>query len=551
MTVRWHKLAAIGLLGLVVAGLVASRLVWTPAPSSEIMPLIGPRVIGPNMGPQIGPRVGAVGSVGPPLILMLGDSIAGGTGNANNIGPVLENGVDTAFTPVTLAAQRAANTNDPPPFGAEFGPTALVAFSPGAVPGFGPEITLGRALNGISGTFGYLVKCGITSSFLSLHWLPSSSYGSTLSGGNLYRNQVARAHSYEALSARQVGVIYDNLGTNDASDTTAANAMAANMATMVNQEHADFPGAVIVWPLINVNTVQTFTATVRTQQTTYAATAPNFFKLLNIDEVSLADILHPDTPGILHIGKKVARAAADLRGIPRVVPAPAPALVGNGVSLFGGGATLAPLGDPETQLGDTELLIAQASGVTPGGGAGTMTITGPGGLWTSVTSGQSTAAGFTVTWAVFKRPVQSGESGTGTLATATVTFAQSTDNIAKRITVRGPVSGHQDVDVSASTVLNQFGAGPFTIASQTTTVDNDLVIDIVGGPPTSTGNVSTFTAAGLANVAKYTESYYTTTGSPSLGIWTGTLAAHGATGTKSLSFSLSTIAYDAEIVIHP
>lgn len=506
---------------------------------------------GIRVGLAVGVSADPIAAGGDSIALVIGDSIAGGTGDANNIGPVLENGVDTAFSFVTLAAQRAANTNDPPPFGAEFGPTPLVAFSPGNVPGFGPEITVGRTLKAIAGAFGYVVKCGITSSLLATHWLPTATYGSTLPGGNLYRNQRNRVRAYEASTGRVVRLIYVNLGTNDASDTTAANAMAANMTTMVNQLHVDFPEAVIVWPLINVNTVQTFTTTVRTQQTTYASTAPSFFRLVPIDEVVLADILHPNTPGILHIGKKVGRAGADLRSIARLVPAPACAIVGNGVSLFGAGPTLSPLGDPESRVGDTELLIAQCSGVTPGGGAATMTITGPGGLWTSVTNGQTTAAGFTCTWAVFKRKVQSGESGTGTLATATATVTNATDCIAKRITVRGPVSGNQDVDVAASTVLNQFGAGPFTIGALTTTVDNGLVIHIVGGPPTGAGNVSTITAGGLANVAKYTESYYPTTGSPSLGIWTGTLAAHGSTGTASLSFSLSTIAYAAAVAFKP
>lgn len=484
------------------------------------------------------------------IALVIGDSIVGGTVDANNIGAVLENGVDTADSLVTLAALRATSTTDPPPFGAEFGPTGLVAFNPGAVPGFGPEITVGRTLNAISPSFGYVVKCGITSSFLATHWLPTATYGSSLSGGNLYRNQVARAHAYETSTGRLVRVIYVNLGTNDASDSTASSNMATNMATMVNQLHVDFPYAVIVWPLINVNTVQTNTTTVRTQQTTYASTAPSFFRLVNIDELTLADILHPDTPSILHLGKKVARAGADLRSIPRVVPSPAPAIVGNGVSLFGGAGTYSPLGDPETRFGDTEFAIYQCSGATPGGGAGTMTITGPGGLWTLVTNGQTTSTGFTCTWAIYKRPVQSGESGTGTLATASATFANATDCIAKRITARGP-TGTQDVDVSASTVLNAFGTGPFTIGALTTTADNGLVIYIVGGPPVSTGNVSTLTASGLANVSKYTESYYPVSGMPSLGIWTGTLAAHGSTLTASVSFSASTIAYAAAIAVKP
>jgi hypothetical protein len=549
------KIAVLG--AVLVAGAIALGVRVIGSPTPEPQGLIGVQV-GIQVGPQVGVQPGLLGSAGS-LIVMFGDSITVGQANANPVAAPLEFGVGSTFSAVTLASQQAANTTDPPPFGAEIGPEALQAYNPGGTPGFGAEITLGRQLNAISSQFGYLVKCGITASLLKTHWLPNAAYWQASSGGSLYKTEVARVHSYEALSGSIAKIVYVNLDTNDASDATASSQVAANMTTEVTQLHADFPSAVIVWPLIHSGTVQTNTATVRTQELTYAGTAPSYFMLIDIDDMTLQDTLHPDTNSMLTIGQRVAFAGTDLLGIARQVVSGAPQIVGAGVPMSGSAATLTPLAWPGTTDNDTELLIGIASGVTPGGGAGTMTVSTPAG-WTSVTNGQITAVGFTTTWRVLSRAVGAGEVETNPTppaqarraASVSITFAQSTDNIAKRITIRGP-NPHPTVDQAASTQPNQFTTGPVTIGSQTTTADNELVIDIVGGGAASTPDASSFTAAGLSNVAKYSESFYPMPSSDSvtLGIWTGTLAAHGATGTKSLSFAVNTLVIDSEVTIKP
>jgi hypothetical protein len=495
------------------------------------------------------------------LVLMWGDSIAVGQNDANNIGSVREFGVDVAYTPVTLASEQAWNANDPPPFGAELGPTALVAYNPGNQPGFGPEITFGRQLNAISPSFDYIVKCGISGSLLETQWLPTASYMIGTTGKNLYNTERDRARAYEASTGRKVGLIYINLGTNDASESGPAGRVSTNMNALVTRLRSDFPSAMIVWPLIHASTGQTFTSTVRTQQLSYASTAPSYFMLLNIDHLSLQDTLHIDTNSILTLGHIMALAGADLREIPRQGASGTSAIVGHGVAVGGNTATQTPLPWAGTQDNDTLLLFATGSGITPDGGASLSTISVSKG-WTLVTTAQTTASSFTATWGVWKRKVAVGEVETDTItpskdrrATAPiVTFANSTEHVSKVITVRGPAPGNQDVDVAASTAFNMFNQGSLTVPSITSNADNGLVIYFVGGEAFTTGDVATLTgASGMTGLIKRTETYHVMpdTGSNLLSIWEGTMPVHGSSRTASLSFSLNTLAFTSIVLMKP
>jgi hypothetical protein len=495
------------------------------------------------------------------LVLMWGDSIAVGQNNADNIGSVREFGVDVAYTPVTLASKQAPNANDPPSFGAEFGPTALVAYNPGNQPGFGPEITFGRQLNAISPSFDYIVKCGISGALLETQWLPTARYMLETTGKNLYNTERDRARAYEASTGRKVGLIYVNLGTNDASASGPAVRVSTNMNALVTQLHSDFPGAMIVWPLIHASTGQTFTSTVRTQQLSYAGTAPSYFMLLNIDHLSLQDPLHIDMSSILTLGHIMAFAGADLRGIRRPGASATDAIVGHGVAVGGNTATQTPLPWAGTQDNDTLLLFTTGSGITPDGGESLNTISVSAG-WTLVTTAQTTASHFTATWGVWKRMVAVGEVETDTVSPSKnrratppmVTFANSTEHVSKVITVRGPVPGNQDVDVAASTTYNTFNQGSLTIPSITSNADNGLVIYFVGGEAFKPGDVATLAGpSGVTGLTKRTETYHVMpdTGSNLLSIWEGTMPAHGSSSTANLSFSLNTLAFTSIVVMKP
>lgn len=547
------KLAAIGLFGVLALGFVAARFVAQPAP----MGLIGPRITS-----TIGPHVGAMSPAGAsqPLLLMIGDSIVVGTGDATDNGAAHWFGVNTSFSPVTFASHQALSPGLPP-FTSEIGPEALVAYNPGTTLGFGPEIMLGRTGNAITSIIGYIVKAGIGGALLDTHWLPTGTYPAS-GAGNLFNTEIARAQSYEALTGRAVKIIYVNLLTNDAGDATASSHVVANMGAMVSALHGVWPNASIVWPLIHVSTGQTNTATVRTAQLSYASTAPVYFRLVNIDRFALQDTLHPDTRAVLDIGRIVAYQGADMQLIPRQKATTTPVLVDQGVPMYANGAntTLTPLPGPGTLDGDTTLAFAYTNSVTPGGGAGTQTITCSAG-WTLVTNGQTTAAGFTSTWAWYKRKVPANEVETNTVspsvdataAAPTFTIANGGDDLAQVFTVRGPTAGAQDVDASVSTNgLNTFSAGPDTVPSLTTTADNDLMLYLIGGAG-GTGNSTSLTVAGVTGLSKLAETFVTYSSGDTVtwGLYSGTRPAHGAIGTGSMSFGGSTLAIASAIGITP
>jgi hypothetical protein len=518
--------------------------------------------IGPRLSSTIGLGIGGASSDGDSIILLLGDSIVVGTGNdALGNGSPLWFSVDTEFNPVTLASHQALSPTTPP-FSSEIGPTALVAYAPGAVLAFGPEVMLGRTANTLSSRFGYIVKAGIGGSLLDTHWNPTGTFPAA-GAGNLLNTEIARAQAYEASTGRRVRIIYVNLLTNDAGDAGASSRVAANMTAMVAALHAVWPNASIVWPLIHVGTVQANTATVRTAQLSYASTAPDYFKLLNIDRYSLQDALHPDTTAVLDMGKIVAYQGADMQSIAREAATTTPRLIGQGVPVFANGAspTLTPLPDPGTLDADTTLAFCLTNSTTPGGGAGTQTISCSAG-WTLVAgaSGQVTAVGFTTTWAVYKRTVPNGEVGTNTVppsvdaaaAPPTFTIANGGDSLAQVFSVRGPTAGNQDVDASQVAVLNSFGTGPFTIPTWTTTADQDLVLYIVGGAG-SVGNSSTLTAAGVTGLTKLGESLFSFSSGDTVtwALYVGTRPTHGAIGTASLSFAINTLVFASALAIKP
>lgn len=554
------KIAALALFGIAIAGGIALRIVAPPAEQPQ--GLVGVQV-GPQVGPLVGPAVGVNAPIGGnPLLLMIGDSIVVGTGDATDTGAAHWFGVDTSFAPVTFASHQALSPNLPP-FSGEIGPEALVAYAPGTTLGFGPEIMLGRTGNAITSSIGYIVKAGIGGALLDTHWLPTGTYPAA-GVGNLFNTEIARAQSYEALTGRAVKIIYVNLLTNDAGDATASSHVVANMTAMVNALHAVWPNASIIWPLIHVSTGQTNTATVRTAQLSYAGSAPAYFRLVNIDRFALQDTLHPDTRAVLDMGRIVAYQGADMQGIARQKATTTPALVGQGVPMYvnGASATLTPLPEPGTLDGDTTLAFAYTNSVTPGGGAATQTITCSScSGWTLVTNGQTTAAGFTSTWAWYKRKVPNGEIATNptppsvsaAAAAPTFTIANGGDDLAQVFTVRGPTAGAQDVDASVSANgLNTFSAGPDTVPSLTTTADNDLMLYLVGGAG-SLGNSTSLTVAGVTGLAKLGETSFQFSSGDTViwALYSGTRPAHGAIGTGSMSFGGSTLAIASAIAVHP
>lgn len=514
------------------------------------------------MGFLSGRHVGAV-PFPDAIILAIGNSIVVGTGNdaSRNDAPHWF-GVATSFPSVTFASHQALSPNLPP-FSGEIGPEFLVAYAPGATLAFGPEIMLGKTAFALSSKFAYIVKAGIGGALLDTHWHPTGTFPAS-GAGNLFNTEVARAQAYEVSTGRKVRLIFVDLLTNDAGDAGAAGRVVANMGAMVSALHAAFPNASIVWPLIHISTGQANTAAVRTAQLLYASSAPSYFRLINIDRHGLQDTLHPDTRAVLDFPRAVAYQGGDMQGIARQVAVTTPALVGQGVPVTSNGAssTLTPLPEPGTMDKDTCLAYCFTNSITPGGGAGTQTITCSAG-WTLIPSASSqvTNSGFTSTWALYKRKVPDGEIATNTVppsvdaaaAAPTFTIANGGDNLAQVFTVRGTVPGSQDVDASmAANALGSFGTGPFTVPSFTTLTDNDLVIYIVAGAGLA-GNVATLTVAGVTGLTRIGETTFSFSSGDTVGwsVHVGTRASHGAIGTGSLSFAASAIPTLSGVALKP
>lgn len=531
-------------------------------------------MIGARIGSRIGARLAAalgagadpIGSSGSGVSIALlwfdSNGICKGT-NATNSTIVKEFNVDVAFPGVTLNSQIADTGGATPTYPltfTQFGPTSLIAYNPGASQGFGPEVPIGRALNAISSSFTYVVKCAVTASELHSHWLPTSTSVQG-DGKNLYATQRDRARALEASTGGTVKVIYLDLGANDSVNTTPANAMQTNMGAMVAQLHADFPSAVIVWPLLTLATATTFVATVRTKMLAYASTAPSYFMMPNLDDSQLSDASHWNNRAVLTVGPRLGDAARELLGIAPATAGPAPDIVGNGVTFATNALTLLADAAGGTRDGDLELAFCCVSGATPGGGAALQTISDPAG-WTIETGGQTTGGGITGTWRVWSRQVAAGEIAADSVPPsrdrrppqASVTIVNAVENIFKRITIRGPTPFTLAVEAKISDSYNTaLSTGPKTMSAVTTGGPNRLIVYFTGGLFFSANGVITITAAGVTGLTKFCETYHSMpdTGQPVHSIWKATKATLGSTLTASQTSTLNNLQISSVLAISP
>jgi hypothetical protein len=532
-------------------------------------------VIGPRIGVSTGVRVGVAAGLSSNEIAPDGGGfIIAGIFDSNGISKgttagatrdiLLEFGVDADFPSVTvnekIADTGAATPTDTPggAFGTLFGPAPLRAHAgAGVAQRFGSEITLGRQLYAIDSRFGYLTTCAITSAELQSHWLPTANFPTT--PPNFYTIEKNRLKALEASTGRVVKVIYCDLGANDSVNAGPAGNMQVNMGTMVTQLHADFPSAVIIWPLLHLATGTAFAATVRTQMLAYSATAPAYFFMPNIDYTTTPDATHWDNPTSLTIGQQIADASREMLAIAPVSTVTTPDVVGDGVTQFrSGDGTLTANAWKGTRDEDIELLFAMGGGLVA---SGMPALTDPAG-WTNIINNTTTAGIINARWKVWWRKVPVGEYVTDTVANshdrsppqASVTYTNSAENTLKRIAIRGPVPSTLAVDTSISDQFNLNNTGPRTISAVTTSANNSLVVIFTGGPSFTAAPATTaFTAAGLANFTRVTESYFnfTDTTNSLISISKGTKATAGSTGTASATYNVNVMAISAVVAFKP
>lgn len=416
--------------------------------------------IGGLLGPQLGPRIGTSAGGGI-VVVKIGDS--------NDVGQMDVGTADSQFSVTTPSGPTfdkfyGTAANEPVTMH-HFGPTQLTAY--GVAPGAGAEITMGRTLQTDIGLQVYLMDVGISGT-RTVDWLPTSTYGEASPdiGGKLFSVTVARVRSVMASTGYAHVVFSINLGTNDAVVEADALAMSANMTAINNALRAAFPGCVIVWNKTHVGTTNTFTSTVRTQQASYATTAPSWFALLDMDwGVLLGDGLHYDANTYLDLGVQTAFALADLLGIARRPVATTPALMGYGTAVVSA-TTVTARPWMGSQIGDKVYAFAQVAAI--GTVSGTPADWTPSG-WTLTKSGNTANSGVNVQFALFERALAAGDFTAGRpKAVAFVT--PGTESSVKMFTWR--CAATPTTHVAQETALNTFGQGPSTITGLTTTLDN-------------------------------------------------------------------------------
>lgn len=449
----------------------------------------------------------------------------------------------------------------------DLGTTDLQVHVVGSVPGYGWEYSFGQAmfdlLNGVGATPTAANKIwmpifGISGVELT-QLLPASSYGTAtpaFGGLNAYNAWRVRTQALLASSNRKLaGVMLGSLGGNDASNSTDANAVAANMVTLAAQIRSDFGSQVaIIWLELAANAdlgTVPFRDTVRAQMVLGASQIPNC-RLLSIDSYPmLSDFLHWGADPIWDMGLQIAEATRRQHGIPaRTVTQPT--IVGYGTPDYNkAAATLAPRGYPLCRHGDFELTFVAAM-KTSGTAIASSTWTASG--WTLAASGAQALSGETQEFALFARPLtQSDLDGNNGLPPAMSITTGNDENYAERICVRGATL-FPSIDGSiVSYAATTFGTGSVNAGGVTTTTAGDLVITFVagqGGGLSPTENFTVSNATTGASVLIQAPLAQVTTNFGLLAVITGTMATAGATGTTGITPNIVTNPSGFTVAVH-
>jgi hypothetical protein len=439
----------------------------------------------------------------------------------------------------------------------DLGTTDLRAHNVGAPPGYGWELSFGRAIFDLISGVGavatdrskpWLLVAGISGVELK-QTLPGSTYGQTspaLGGLNWYTFVKSRWQALLAASGRKLaGIFLGSLGGNDATNSPDANAVAANMVTLATQLRADFGSQLaIIWLKVAATAdtgIIPFRDTVRAQQVSGAALIPNC-RLLSIDSYPmLSDHLHWGANEVYDQGLQQAEAARQMRGIPaRAVTQPT--VIGYGTPDSNkAGSALAPRGYPLARHGDFELAFVVATKES-GSAVASSGWTASG--WTLAASGAQVISGLTQEFAIFSRQVlQADLDANGGLPAPFSCTTGNDDNAAVRLCIRGP-NLFPSVDGSiVSYAATSFGTGGVSAGGVTTTGTDDLVLVFVcgfGGGSSPTEHFAVSNATIGAAILIDAPLSQVTTNFLLIAVGVGTKATAGATGTTTVTPSIST-----------
>lgn len=507
-------------------------------------------VCGVRAGVAAGVSADPIGGAIIPLVLMFGDSQIPGEATTDTADPAFNvtTTLPTTFVQFDMHYSQAAS--DPIVYQADI-TGGVRPYSVGGTPGLGMQVTLGQVLAAAQ------LRCVLASfgifGLACSQSIPASTYPTQPPAGpNVLAQVISRTHALEAQYGAQTRVILLSEGNNDGANSTDANALAANSATLATALLAAFPAARLIWIKINADTVnasgETFESTCISQQATFFAANPSIVPIYNDDCALLSDHAHFAADTALTVGQRVGYAALDLISVARARPATFPAVLGFGPQAFSAGAATNPHSWGGAQAGDLEILIVAsltASGVNNA-------LTTPSG-WTLIGTTSSATGGATTRAGFYSRVVDASMISTNHLNTAPTTVAAAnTNEFSEIITIRGP-NANPTVDTSALSVNNAFNTSLVMTGVTTSGANRAAVLITVGFRTNQTANTVTLTGSNLTGLTAIKNGTRDSGLSNfcTIDVQVGQLAAAGSTGSPTATYGQNTIAVGAVIAIAP
>jgi hypothetical protein len=478
------------------------------------------------------------------LIVIAGQSNAIGYAIAEQSDPGL--GLTVPFGAVQLQT-KVGQANNPITWTFDLSPQALQPYTTGNVPSMGSELTMGRMLRAAAPRFNYIGKFALGDSSLAQMWIPASTYPTNPGPPNLYSQLVSYISTCVANSRQPVGTFVWIQGETDATVSADANAYAANLTTFIDSLRSTFGNFRVVIVELNAAHSYAYASIVRAQQASYVAGAANAL-LVNTDDIALGgDGIHYDARGQALLGYRVGAAILSAEGLSDGAPTTFSIYLGAAPGLAGASA-LTPAAYPH-QHGDILLLVATCANtnVVP-------SLSLPNGYLLRKNNNSLGLSTLYQNVALFE--VRADQAVMDTQPTGQMPLPTVADsgviNAARIFVFRPPTTLTGSAIDGSSVGENNAYDTSVSIASDTTTVPNDLVALFVTGAGASAVSLGALSNGALSNITERQDSYYSVGGDyQSIALVTGEKAAPGAYGTTAGTMSANEIIASIAVALKP
>lgn len=459
-----------------------------------------------------------------------------GDSNENGISDYAtgDNGLDLGapFAAVPYNMRRAIAVNDPPVW-FDTATTTLRPYNSAGTSNMGAELTWGRNLSA-NGFPIFIGKIGMSGS-KAAEW-----------NGFLAPYLLEYIDARITETGRRLGLVEISLGSNDANNSTDANAFAANMTAIVAAIRARYGSQVyVLLRELPSACIETHKSTVRTQALAFIAATPRA-ALVRTDDLTLTDGRHFDADSYAVIGSRIAYRFLDLAGLDRYVPTgSAPEVVGSDPGTRGVGA-MSPTVHASARAGDKAYLEVSTGNIDV-----TPALTTPQSFTEVVGSAQSSDLGGNKQRCLIWECAVTQEmlDANGGLVPTPVVADTNSSLAAKIYVVRGPNGVATTKQVNGG-VNNAFVTG-LTIPGVTTTSANNLILMFSGGY-SNIANSVVVTNATLTSVAEFQDSSLSTgIDFRQLALTTGVKATAGATGNATATQASAAVLHGVTIAVEP